>query len=62
MEPAVLRVGFGGLSLPRFSVSASVEQLVLGSGRVLWQGDVGISPRLSWVEFAVHDLWHPGLE
>lgn len=35
------------------SVSGSIEQLVSGSGRVLWQGDVGISPGLSWVGFAV---------
>lgn len=35
------------------SVSASTEQLGLGSGRVLWRGDVWIGPRLSWVELAV---------
>lgn len=52
MEPTALWEGFGGSCLPWF-VSASVEQLVLGSGRVLWWGDVGIGPRLSWLEFAV---------
>lgn len=38
---------------PVDSARASAEQLALGSGRGLWWGGVGISPRRSWVEFAV---------
>lgn len=42
---------------PVDSVVASAEQLALGSGRGLWWRGVGISPRRSWVEFAVFVIW-----